>query len=141
MHEVIKEISEIFEKKAMGYDDIPPKIIKWCSGLFAPILLVIFNKCLKLGYYPQSMKIARVVPIHKEGDIDNVSNYRPISILTQFNRIFERILSKRFLSFFEKNNIITTKQFGFLRKHSTEHAIIDLKEYLMENLDNRKISA
>ena len=96
---------------------------------------------MRLGYYPDGMKIARVVPIHKGGDINDVNNYRPISILTQFNRIFERILSHRLLCFFEKHNIITSKQFGFLKKHSTEHAILDLKEYLLENLSKKEISA
>ena len=57
---------------------------------------------------------------------NDVNNYRPITILTQFNQIFERILSKRFLDFFDKLNIIAKKQFGFLKKHCTEHAILDL---------------
>ena len=125
----------------MGFDNIPPKILKWAPRLFAPILLVIFNKCLSLGYYPQNMKVARVVPVHKEGDLNDVNNYRPISVLTQFNRIFERIISNRLLSFFERNKTISTKQFGFLKKHSTEHAVLDLKEYILGNLDKRKISA
>ena len=141
VHEILEEIRNICEKKAMGFDNIPPKIIKWAPEIFASILQTIFNKCLSTGYYPQNMKVARVVPIHKEGDINDVNNYRPISILTQFNRIFERIISKRLMSFFEKNKIITSKQFGFLKKHSTEHAILDLKEYLLGSLDKQKISA
>ena len=141
IHEILEEIRNICEKKAMGFDNIPPKIIKWAPELFASILQIIFNKCLSAGYYPQNMKIARVVPIHKEGDINDVNNYRPISILTQFNWLFERIISKRLMNFFESNKIITTKQFGFLKKHSTEHAILDLKEYLLGSLNKRKISA
>ena len=139
--EILKEIRDICEKKGMGFDNIPPKIIKWAPELFAPILQIIFNKCLSIGHYPQNMKIARVVPIHKEGNINDVNNYRPISVLTQFNRIFERIISKRLMNFFECNKTITNKQFGFLKKHSTEHAILDLKEFLLESLDKRKISA
>ena len=108
----------------MGIDNIPPKIIKWAPHIFTPILKVIFDKCLEQGLYPQGVKIAKVIPIHKGGDINDANNYRPISILTQFNRIFERILSKRLMSFLEKNKIITSKQFGFLKKHSTEHAIL-----------------
>ena len=139
--EILEVILSLSIKKGMGFDNIPPKIIKWAAHLFAPILLVIFNKCLRLGYYPKGMKTARVVPIHKEGDINDVSNYRPISVLTQFNQIFERILSKRLMSFFEKHKVITSKQFGFLKKHSTEHAILDLKEYIMGCLDKCEITA
>ena len=139
--EILDEIRNICERKAMGFDNIPPKIIKWAPELFAPILQTIFNKCLNIGYYPQHMKIARVVPIHKEGDINDVNNYRPISVLTQFNRIFERIISKRLMNFFESTKTITKQQFGFLKKHSTEHAILDLKEYLLGSLNKHKISA
>ena len=109
--------------------------------MFSLILLTIFNKCLHLGYYPSSMKVARVVPIHKGGDINDINNYRPISVLTQFNRLFERILANRLMSFFEKNKIITSKQFGLLKRHSTEYAILDLKEFITQNHDKKEITA
>ena len=76
LDEIIEEINGIFEKKGMGYDNIPPKVIKWAPHLFAPILLVLFNKCLTLGYYPENMKVARVVPIHKGGDSNDINNTR-----------------------------------------------------------------
>ena len=69
------------------------------------------------------------------------NNYRPITVLTQFNQIFEHLLYKRYISFFEKFDIITKKQFGFLKKHCTEHAILDLKEYIIKNLNNKKVMA
>ena len=139
--EILEEIWKICTKKAMGYDGIPPKIIKWAATLFAPILKVIFNKCIELGYYPSAMKIAKVSPIHKDGDKNDLNNYRPISVLTQFNQLFERLLSKRYLDFFEKFNLITKKQFGFLKKHCTEHAILDLKEYILGKLEKREVTA
>ena len=89
--EILLEIKSINPKKSMGYDDIPPKIIKWAAHLLAPLLQVIFNKCIDLGYYPNGMKTAKVTPIHKEGDKNDFSNYRPISVLTQFNQLFERL--------------------------------------------------
>ena len=141
LEEIIELIKSISPQKAMGYDGIPPKIIKWAPELFAPILMVIFNKCINLGYYPDAMKTGRVAPIHKDDDKNDVNNYRPISVLTQFNQLFERLLSKRLLSFFDKFKLITKKQFGFLKKHSTEHAILDLKEYLLKNLDKKNVTA
>ena len=74
------------------------------------------------------MKIGKVAPIHKKGDKNDNDNHQPITVLSQFNQLFERLISKRLISFFEKFNIITKKQFGFLKKHCTEHAILDLKE-------------
>ena len=87
------------------------------------------------------MKTGKVAPIHKDDDKNDVNNYRLISVLTQFNELFERLLSKRLLSFFDKFKLITKKQFGFLKKHSTEHAILDLKEYLLKNLDKKNVTA
>jgi hypothetical protein len=141
LFEILDEIKKICVRKAMGFDEIAPKVIKWAPDLYAPILLIIFNKCIDLGYYPSEMKIGQVAPIHKKGKQDEKNNYRPITVLTQFNQIFERLLSKRFLNFFEKHNIVTKKQFGFLKKHCTEHAILDLKEFLMNKLDKKKITA
>ena len=141
IHEILEEIKNICAKKAKGYDEIYPKLIKWAAHLYAPILLVIFNKCIELGYYPDAMKIGQVAPLYKKGDQNKETNYRPITVLTQFNQIFEHLLSKRYLSFFEKFNIITKKQFGFLKKHCTEHAILDLKEYIMNKLDDRHVMA
>jgi len=139
--EILEEINNLDVKKSMGHDKIPPKVIKWAPHLFAPILQVIFNKCITTGYYPKKMKVAKVTPVYKKGDINNLNNYRPISVLTQFNQIFERLLSKRLLNFFEKFDIITKKQFGFLKKHCTEHAILDLKEYIMKNIENQEVTA
>ena len=139
--EILEEMNLIDVKKSMGYDEIPPKIVKWAANLLAPWLMVIFNKCIDLGYYPSAMKTAKVTPIYKEGDKDDFSNYRPISVLTQFNQLFERLLSKRYLEFFEKFEIITKKQYGFLKKHCTEHAILDLKEYILSRLEKQEVMA
>ena len=141
LHEILEEIKGICVKKAKGYDEIYPKLIKWAADLYAPVLLIIFNKSIELGYYPEAMKIGQVAPLFKKGDKNVKTNYRPITVLTQFNQIFEHLLSKRYLSFFEKFNIITKKQFGFLKKHCTEHAILDLKEYIMSKLDNKDVMA
>ena len=89
IQEILEEITKICIKKAKGYDEIAPKIIKWASHLFAPILLIIFNKCIDLGCYPAGMKIGKVAPIYKTGGNKGEANYRPITILTQFNQIFD----------------------------------------------------
>ena len=141
IHEILEEIKKICIKKAKGYDEIYPKLIKWAADLFAPILQILFNKCIQLGYYPDAMKIGQVAPLFKKGEKNTKTNYRPITVLTQFNQIFEHLLSKRYLTFFQKFDIITKKQFGFLKKHCTEHAILDLKEYIMSKLDNKDVTA
>ena len=133
--EIVDEISKLIENKSSGYYGIPPKLIKWACNLLAPYLKILFNKCLEEGSYPQALKIAKVTPIHKEGDKNDLNNYRPISVLSQFNQIFERLISKRLMSFIDKYNILSKKQFGFRKRHNTEHAILNLKEYILQNLE------
>ena len=136
--EVEKLIQELDLNKSVGIDEIPPKLIKWASSLLVPILTFLFNKCIMSGIYPDSLKIARVTPIFKGGDKNDASSYRPISILTQFNRIFEKLLRDRLYDFVEDK--LYNKQFGFRPKNSTEHPILDLKENIFKNCSKKLIS-
>ena len=77
LYEILDEIKKICVKKAMGFDEIAPKIIKWAAELLAPILLIIFNKCIELGYYPSKMKTGQVAPIHKSGKQDEKKQLPP----------------------------------------------------------------
>ena len=90
--------------------------------------------------YPDSLKLARVTPVFKGGNNNKneTTSYRPISILTQINRIFEKLLRDRLYSFLGKR--IYKKQFGFQPKHSTEQPILDLKEHLLEKCSKKMIS-
>ena len=121
--EVDKLIQELDEGKS--FLQIPPKIVKWSATLLSPILTKCFNKCLLRGIYPDSLKIARVKPIFKGGNKNETASYRPISILSQFNRIFEKLLRDRLYDFVKDK--LYKKQFGFHPKNSTEHPILDLK--------------
>ena len=91
-------------------------------------------------FYPNSLKLARVAPVVKGGNNNKneTTSYRPISILTQINRIFEKLLRDRLYSFLGKR--IYKKQFGFQPKHSTEQPILDLKEHLLEKCSKKMIS-
>ena len=103
-----------------------------------PILTKLFNMCLLGGIYPDSLKIARVIPIFKGGNRNESTLYRPISILTQINRIFEKLLRDRLYDFVKDK--LYRKQFGFRPKNSTEHPILDLKENIFENCSKKQIS-
>ena len=83
LFEILDEINKICVRKAMGFDEIAPKVVKWAPEIFAPILLIIFNKCIEFGYYPNKMKTGQVAPIHKKGDQEDTDNYRPITVLTK----------------------------------------------------------
>ena len=131
VEEVRNLIQDLDTSKSIGYDEIPPKVLKWASPILSPVLTDLFNKCLVSGIYPDSLKIAKVIPIFKGGDKNDPSSYRPISILSQINRIFEKVLRDRLYDFMKDK--LYTKQFGFRPKNSTEHPVLDLKEHILEN--------
>ncbi len=87
------------------------------------------------GIYPDKLKHAKVIPIFKNDDETDPSNYRPISLLSIFNRIFEKVMYKRLKNFLEKYNILHENQYGFREKRSTQHAIIDIVNQIQTNMD------
>ena len=92
---MVRLIGNLLEGKAINENDIPTKIIKLAKFVLAPTLRRIFNKCINEGFCPDCLKVAEVIPTYKSGEQNICSNYRPISILLQFNKIFERILYDR----------------------------------------------
>ena len=96
--------------------DIPVKIIKLSKVIIAPILCNLINNCTNKGIFPGILKILKVIPIYKSGEKDLVSNYRPISILPHFSKIFEKILKENIVNFSNKHNVLSESQFGFQRK-------------------------
>ena len=97
--EVVRLIGNLSDGKAINENDIPTKIIKLAKFVLAPILTRIFNKCINEGFYPDCLKVAEVIPIYKFGEQSICSNDRPISVLLQSNKIFERILYESVLLF------------------------------------------
>ena len=82
-----------------------------------------FNICLDSGNYPDILKIAKVVPLFKKGDKTDAGNYRPISILSPINKVFEILLHRRLINFWEKSKVLSKFQFGFRKDRSTNDAI------------------
>ena len=90
------------------------------------------------GTFPEELKTAWVIPKYKGEDDQLISNYRPISVLPYFSKIFEKIVSLYIIDFFEEHNIFYDYQFGFRKNHSTSHAIIALVEKVSKALDTGK---
>lgn len=101
-------------------------------------MIKLFNKCYADSYFPDELKIAKVIPLYKnKGDIKNVSNYRPISMLSVFSKLFEKLIHKQIFNYLNENNIINNSQYGFRTNHSTFHALINATENLYKSLDNK----
>ena len=91
---------------------------KLIPSLLNPIYHVIY-KSFETGIFPDQLKIAKVIPIHKGGDLTAPDNYRPISLLPNFAKIIEKVMSNRLTHFLETNNLLCQEQFGFRKSHST----------------------
>ena len=107
--------------------------------LLSPILASIINNSFYSGKFPNSLKLAKVIPIFKAGDRQNVSNYRPISILPLLSKIFEKIVFTQILNFLEKYNLLSNNQYGFRPKRSTTQAMLDNLQFIYNNLDSNHV--
>lgn len=100
MEEILITVNNLSTAKAAGPDGITVRLVKENIDILGPVLLRLFNHSLHTGNYPSTLKTAKVTPIFKEGDKSDPSNYRPISVLSVINTIFEKILAKRIHPFF-----------------------------------------
>ena len=112
-------LKKLLNSKATGIHEIPNKILKAYSDIMSPHLSQIFNLSLTTKCYPDSLKFAKVAPVYKGGDKDNLENYRPISVLPTVARAFEKLIYKQMIKYFESNDRLSKKQWGFRSLHST----------------------
>ena len=138
--EVFREMMHLNGKKSVGIENIPIKFIKMSAEYTSSVLADRYNKCMQEGVFPSKLKIAKVTPIFKNGCRYTASNYRPISVLSPFSKIFEKIIYNRLNSYFSNHNILTNEQFGFRVKHSTSHVICDVINKLHNSCDNKKFT-
>ncbi|XP_057290925.1 uncharacterized protein LOC130613625 [Hydractinia symbiolongicarpus] len=96
----------------------------------------LINLSFSTGIYPSSLKIAKVIPVYKKGSNVELCNYRPISLLSNIDKIFEKLIFNRLYNFFSMNNTIFPDQFGFRKKFSTSHALLNITQKIMEAIDN-----
>ena len=90
------------------------------------------------GVYPNLLKIVKVIPIHKGGSTQDVNNYRPISLLSIFDKIIEKLMHKRLYNFLLEHNILYQNQFGFRKNNSTVFALAQITEMIKVSIDDRK---
>ncbi|MCH2406071.1 MAG: reverse transcriptase family protein, partial [Nitrosopumilus sp.] len=138
--EIKSLLKSLHPKKVSGPNSIPNKILHLLADDICSPLSTIFNLSFSTGQYPDILKIAKTIPIFKKGSRLLVSNYRPISLLSNINKILEKLMFTRVFNFLEKYKCIYNLQFGFRSKHSTNHALIDITENIRQALDNKKIA-
>ena len=133
-------INDLNANKSSDIYDISPKFVKSAGTAVSNLLTVIFNRSIIEGNFPEGMKTAKVIPLHKGGSQLQVTNFRPISLLPIFSKIFEKLMYNRLLDFFNKHNIITNTQFGFQKNKSTELAVASITSKITNALENKEVA-
>ena len=134
--EISKIMNSFSSHKAAGL--IPAKFFKAGAPALCCILSNLINDSFSTGIFPQTLKLARVTPIFKEGSPYVAANYRPISIISVIAKLVEKLVYNRLIKYIEKNSIINNSQFGFRSGHSTTHAITSIHERILENINNNQ---
>ena len=137
--EVYNILLNLNPNKAADFYGISPKFLKIAANYLYKNLTNIYNHSFTTGVFPDKMKIAKVVPVFKSGSRMEVKNYRPISLLPIFSKIFEKLMHSRIYKFLQSNKIIFKNQYGFQKNKSTEHAILDIQSKIVDAYENKEI--
>ena len=111
---ILSIINSLDSSKAHGYDNMSIKMIKICDESVTIPLKIIFEESLKKGIFPDIWKKENIIPVHKKEDKTLINNYRPISLLPIFGKIFERVIYNSLLNYFLSTKLFTPSQSGFL---------------------------
>lgn len=126
---------------ATGSDRLTVEMIQTIMKYKASEIVSFINQSFQTGKFCSDLKIAKVIPVYKKGDPENFTNYRPISILSNFSKLIEKIMNKKLLNFLNKNSILSINQFGFREGLNTEKAIISLTSEIHAGISqNQKVA-
>lgn len=137
----VAEISHIIKNlknsTSIGVDNIPISVMKFASSFISLSLFNLINCSFTHGVFPAALKVAKVIPVHKSGSYSQNSNYRPISILNSFSKVYEKAMTSRLSNYLTSVNFFYDNQFGFKPNHSTDMALLSLHYYVTASIDKK----
>lgn len=136
--EVLSVLSNLKSSSAPGWDNIPTQFLKVASNIVVPIISHLANLCFDQGVFPNVLKQAVITPVYKGGRRDDVSNYRPISVLPSISKILEKLINTRLINYLNKFNLLSKSQYGFRKGISTEDAVTAISSLITSKVDGRK---
>ena len=134
-------MNKLNKSKATGLDKISGRLLWEYADLISSPICNIFNQSISQGVFPDDWKSARVAPLFKQGDRDDLNKYRPISVISVVAKVFERIIYDQVYAYLEEHNIICKHQSGFRAAHSTVTALLEATDTQAYNIDRGKINA
>ena len=139
-NDVLKLLHGLGPKKASGVDGISSRILKISASVVSPSLTLIFNQSIVTGIFPNDWKIARITPIFKSEAKDEMTNYRPISVISVVAKIAEKLIHDQIYSYLHNCNLLSKCQHGFRPLHSTVTALLEITNEWYKNIDIGKLN-
>ena len=135
----VSDIIKGFQSKnSLDITGFSTNLLKSCAELILRPLTHLINLSLSQGIFPGDLTISRTIPIFKQGCRKDASNYRPISLLPTLSKVFEKAVYNQLYSYLTMNNILSKKQFGFQPEISTQHALMQILNYISESFNENK---
>ncbi len=131
-------ISNMKDSHSRGHDGINTELLKLIRSDICSSITVIVNQCLTTGIFPNKLKIAKVIPIHKKNSRKLVSNYRPISVLPVVSKVFETVIFDQLTMYFTRNHLFNPHQYGYKHNSSTELAALEMVDRIIDQLNNQR---
>lgn len=139
--EIMKVTRSLNKSYACGPDGLSCRVILKNMAAIAEPLTYVTNLSLETAIFPDELKIAKIVPVFKDGNEEDKTRYRPLAINSVFSKVIERIFLDRLLSFCSKEKCIADNQFGFQKCKSTKDALILAVSKILDNIDNKQVTA
>lgn len=133
--EIESIINSLQNKYSSGKDDVPTAVIKNVKTHLSKILTHLINSSFVSGIFPEQLKVAKVVPIFKRGDPNNIDNYRPVSLLPSFSKIYEKAVYTRLSTYLDKHGLFDDFQHGFRSGKSVTTAAVAFIESIIDSVD------
>ena len=115
--DIIATVNSCKSKTSCDFNGIDMKVVKTVVSYIARPLSDICNKSFTQGVFPDNMEVGKVIPLYKAGDRNVFSNYRPISLLSQFSKILQKLFNERLDKFIDKCNLLNDCQYGFWKQN------------------------
>ena len=141
VHEVYQLLNHLKQTGSRGPDDIDNKILKISAPAITETLTYIYNLCIEKSYFPSHFKLAKVIPVYKNGDNSKPCNYRPISILSVISKPLEKHIHKHIYHHLEFYDLLNKNQSGFRKNHSCHTALTSLVDNWLNNMNDNKFCA
>lgn len=134
--EILEIVHRIKSKHTMDVYNVSTHLLKQIGPVISKPLADNFNRCASQGIFPKQLKVSKTVPVFKKGNVNDCTNYRPISVLPAISKIFELAIAARLMHYMEVRGYLSNRQHGFRKGHSVTSGIMSVMNYIIKTIDD-----